>query len=193
MAGTWPGTTIVGVLALSNAAFLLALALYLLSARLLLAVLRQLAWYLPSTQRAWKRSTLVRPAHKLEQHMRAVAEGRVARVLAAAKQRKLGPLRRENEGLDPGVRMGAVAKGLLLAPPAAAPGVALAGFEHDLIGTELRSFGLCHGASRFPPLEVPKEACLANSLRLHKKAGPEMKGRWWRPGNALAILAARDD
>ena len=74
--------------------------------------------------------------------MRAVAIGRIARILAAAEQRKLGPLRREHQWLAPGAGMRAVAKGLLLAPAAAAPSIPFAGLELDLIGVELRSLWL---------------------------------------------------
>ena len=75
--------------------------------------------------------------------MRAVAVRRIAGILAAAKQRKLGPLRGEHQRLDPGSGMRAVAERLLLAPPAAAPGIAFAGLELDLIGGELRPLWLC--------------------------------------------------
>src|SRR5215210_1283308 len=72
-----------------------------------------------------------------EQHVGTVAEWRVTRILAATKKGKLTPLGGEHEGLDAGSRMRAVAEGLLLASTAAAPSVALAGFELDLIGAEL--------------------------------------------------------
>ena len=78
----------------------------------------------------------------LEQHMRAVAIGRIACVLAAAKQGALGPLGGEHQGLDTGAGMGAIAEGLLLAASAAAPGVALARLKFHLIGAELGSFRL---------------------------------------------------
>src|SRR5262245_1011840 len=81
---------------------------------------------------------------KLEQQMGAVAERRIAGILAAAEQRALGALGGEHQGLDACAGMGAVAKRLLLASPAAAPGIALSCFELDLIGAELRPFQLGH-------------------------------------------------
>ena len=77
-----------------------------------------------------------------EQHMRPVAIRRVAGVLAAAKQRKLGALGREHQGLDSGAGMRPVAKWLFLTAPAAAPGIALPGLELDLVRAELRSLRL---------------------------------------------------
>ena len=76
--------------------------------------------------------------------MRAVAVGGISGILAAAKQRKFGPFRSEHQGLDPGAGMRPIAEGLFIAPPAAAPGVAFAGLELDLIGGELRPLWLCH-------------------------------------------------
>src|SRR4029453_7284882 len=75
--------------------------------------------------------------------MRAVTIGRIARILAAAKQRKFGALGRESQGFDPGPRMRPVAERLLLAAPATAPAIAPAGLKLDLIRVKLRSLGLC--------------------------------------------------
>src|SRR5262245_2013319 len=76
--------------------------------------------------------------------MRAVTIGRIAGILAAAKQRKLGALGREGQGFDPRAGMRPVAERLLLAPPATAPAITPAGLKLDLIGVKLRSLGLCH-------------------------------------------------
>src|SRR3990172_2976082 len=76
--------------------------------------------------------------------MRAVAVGGIAGILAAAQQRKLGPFRGEHQGLDPAAGVRPVAEGLLIAPPAAAPGIAFAGLQLDLIGGELRPLWRCH-------------------------------------------------
>src|SRR4029077_2945452 len=81
--------------------------------------------------------------------MGAVAVGRIAGVLAAAKKGKLGSLGGEHQWLDAGPGLRPVAKGLLLASPAATPGIALAGFEFHLIRAELRPFWLGH-AFGFP-------------------------------------------
>ena len=85
---------------------------------------------------------IIEACPRLEQHMGAVAVGRIAGILAAAEERKLGSLRGEHERLDVRASMRSVAKRLVLAPPAAAPSVTLAGFELDLIGAELRPFRL---------------------------------------------------
>ena len=77
--------------------------------------------------------------------MRAVAERWIAGVLAAAQKRALGPFRGEHQGLNAGPGMRAIAEGLLLAPTAAAPGVALSRFELGLIRAELRPFRVGHG------------------------------------------------
>jgi len=79
---------------------------------------------------------------RLEQEVRAVAKGRVARVLAAAKERRLVAFGGEHQGLDPRAAMRAVAEGLLLAPSATAPGITFAGLKLDLIRAELRSLWL---------------------------------------------------
>src|SRR6185437_17085420 len=91
--------------------------------------------------------------------MRAVAIGRIARILAAAEQRKLAPLRREHQRLDPGAGMRAVAKRLLLAPAAAAPSIAFAGLELDLIRVELRSFWLSHNSYPLPSRPLMARSC----------------------------------
>ena len=87
---------------------------------------------------------IIEACPKLQQHMGAVAVGGVAGVLAAAKKGKLGPLSGEHQRLDAGPGMRPVAKGLLLASPAAAPGLALASLEFHLIGAELRPFRFGH-------------------------------------------------
>jgi hypothetical protein len=74
--------------------------------------------------------------------MGAVAVGGIAGILAATKERGLRPLSGKHERLNAGACMRPIAKWLLLAPPAAAPGVSLAGFKLDLIGAELRPFRL---------------------------------------------------
>ena len=79
---------------------------------------------------------------RLEQEVRAVAKGRVARVLAAAKERRLVALGGEHQRFNSGAGVRAIAKGLLLAPPAAAPGIAFPGLKLDLIRVELRSLWL---------------------------------------------------
>ena len=80
---------------------------------------------------------IIEACPRLEQQMGAVAVGGIAGILAAAEQRKLRPFRGEHERLDARAGMGPVAKGLLLAPPAAAPRVAFAGLQFDLIRAEL--------------------------------------------------------
>jgi hypothetical protein len=79
---------------------------------------------------------------KSEQEVRAVTIRRVARILAAAKERKLRALGREHQGLDPGPGMRSVAKRLFLAASAPAPRVTLPGLELDLIRVQLRAFWL---------------------------------------------------
>jgi len=74
--------------------------------------------------------------------MGAVAKRRIASVLAAAKECRLGPLGSKHQWFDAGAFMRTIAKGLLFAPSAATPGVASAGLELDLIGAELRSLWL---------------------------------------------------
>ncbi len=74
--------------------------------------------------------------------MRAVAEGGIAGIFAAAKKCGRGPFRGEYEGIDASAGMRPIAKWLLLAPPAAAPGITPASFKLDLIGAELRPFRL---------------------------------------------------
>ena len=74
--------------------------------------------------------------------MRAVAVGGIAGILAAAKERGLRPLSGKYEWLDAHACMRPIAKWLPLAPAAAAPGIAPAGYEIDLIGAELRPFRL---------------------------------------------------
>src|SRR5262245_65728186 len=76
--------------------------------------------------------------------MRAVTIGRIARIPAAARQRKLAVLGREGQGFDPCAGMRPVAERLLLAAPATAPAITPAGLKLDLIGVKLRSLGLCH-------------------------------------------------
>lgn len=90
--------------------------------------------------RTTSREPEVRP--RLQQEVGAVAKGRIASVLAAAKKCRLRPLGGEHQGLDAGAFMRPVAKGLLFAPSAAAPGVAPAGLELDLVRAELRSLWL---------------------------------------------------
>ena len=96
------------------------------------------------SKKGWPRTTLHAPyaCSKSEQQMRAVAKRGITRVLAAAKQRCFGALGGERQGLDSRAFMRSVAKGLLFAPPAAAPGIAFAGLELDLIGAELRTLWL---------------------------------------------------
>ncbi|SRR5581483_9582948 len=79
---------------------------------------------------------------KLEQQVGAVAVRRIAGVLAAAQQRRFVALGGERQRLYARAFMRAVAKGLLLASPAAAPSVTSPGFQLDLIRAELRSFRL---------------------------------------------------
>src|SRR5215510_9864905 len=91
----------------------------------------------------------------LKKKVRAVAERRIAGILAAAKQCRFSALCREHHGLDAGARVRAVAEWLLLAPAAPAPRIALAGLELDLIGAELRPFRLLrHDHSLYCPVLV---------------------------------------
>jgi hypothetical protein len=74
--------------------------------------------------------------------MGAVTIWRVAGILAATEQRRLGALGGEHQRLDAGAVVGAVAKRLFLASPAAAPSIAFTLFELDLVRAELWSLWL---------------------------------------------------
>ena len=74
--------------------------------------------------------------------MGAVTIWRVAGILAATKQRRLGALGGEHQRLDSGAIVGAVTQRLFLASSAAAPSIAFARFKLDLIRAELWSFWL---------------------------------------------------
>jgi hypothetical protein len=74
--------------------------------------------------------------------MGSVAKWRIAGILAAAQQRRFRAFCSEHEGFDACARMRAVAKGLILAAPTGAPCVTFALFKLNLIGVELRAFGL---------------------------------------------------
>jgi hypothetical protein len=87
---------------------------------------------------------IARPKIGLKQEVGAVAKGGIPGILAAAKQRRFRVFGGEHQGLDVRAGVGAVAKGLLLASPAAAPGVTFARLELDLVGAELWAFRLCH-------------------------------------------------
>src|SRR4029077_1340871 len=124
---------------------------------------------------------------KLQQEMRAVAIGRVASVLAAAKQRGFGPLGCEHEGFKACAGMGAVAEGLLGAPAAAAPGVSFVRLELDLVGAQLWPFRLGHNFA--PGLCEAPTASLPNSPVPHKKAASPGAQQACRMGEASAIVA----
>lgn len=74
--------------------------------------------------------------------MGAVTIWRVAGILAATKQRRLGALGGEHQWLDSGAIVGAVAKRLFLASSAAAPSITFTLFELDLVRAKLWSLWL---------------------------------------------------
>src|SRR6267378_1348919 len=87
-----------------------------------------------------------RPAAALQGLVRAVAEGLIARALAAAQPELLGFGDREFHRREFGSLVGPVAERLAFRAPAAAPPV-VAGCELDRIGGLLREMGFGHDLS----------------------------------------------
>lgn len=76
--------------------------------------------------------------------MRAVAIRRIAGLLASAKPSGLGLFRGENQRLEFGTFVLAIAKWLLLAQAAGAVGVLLTGDQLDILGGGSGNFGKVH-------------------------------------------------
>src|SRR5579871_1045546 len=105
----------------------------------------------PSTSPA-ARSAAERPATS-EALMRAVAHGLALGLLAAAEPHRLRFLGLELNRGQARALVGTVAERLILAAPAGAPEIALAGFDIDLIGRLLGNYRLFHDA-------LPSVQCL---------------------------------